>query len=180
MPTLIAIVAGLISWSFLEYALHHWLGHLGRGRNPFSKEHLRHHARSDYFSPFRRKLSLALPVLTGLALLAWPLVGLGLSSLYAASVGVGWLAYEALHYRLHHVAPRNAWGRYLRRHHFYHHFHQPFFNHGVTSPIWDLCFGTQQHVSTAIQVPRSQALPWLLDSQQQIKPEFARDYQLRG
>ena len=39
--TLIAVfVAGLLAWTFAEYAIHNWYGHLGKGRNEFSREHL--------------------------------------------------------------------------------------------------------------------------------------------
>ena len=38
-----AVIVGMFSWSFAEYGIHNWVGHLGRGKNPFSREHLRHH-----------------------------------------------------------------------------------------------------------------------------------------
>jgi len=172
--------AGVLSWSFAEYALHHWVGHLGRGKQALSREHLRHHAKKDYFSPVLKKALLALPVLLGLGLAASWLVGAGLGCVYTLGFGLAWLGYETLHYRLHTVPPRHALSRFWRRHHFSHHFQNPWKNHGVSSPLWDWVFGTWQPVESPLQVPRSHAMDWLLDDSGQIRPEFAADYQLRG
>jgi len=34
--------------------------------------------------------------------------------------------------------------QFLRRHYFYHHFTDPNFNYGVTTPIWDRAFGMRR------------------------------------
>jgi len=48
IPTLLALAAGALSWTFLEYWIHRYAGHVHR-RNPFAREHLRHHAQGDDF-----------------------------------------------------------------------------------------------------------------------------------
>lgn len=179
MNLLLAGLTGFVSWSFVEYALHNWGGHLAKGKNSFSREHLRHHAEKDYFSPPLKKLSFALPVLSAAALGLSTVMPGALSLAFSLGLGAGWLAYEVVHYRLHKVPPRNAWGRFLRRHHFSHHFRNPWKNHGVTSALWDRVFGTFVPVNEALLVPRSHALDWLLDENAQIKAEFAADYVLR-
>lgn len=175
----LSLFAGILSWSLAEYALHNWVGHLAKGKNEFSREHLRHHAQKDYFAPTSKKWRLALPVLLGAGFLAQFVAGPIWGSVYALAFGLTWLGYEQLHYRLHTVAPRGPVSRFLRRHHFSHHFQQPHKNHGVTSPLWDLLLGTYLPVKGALVVPRSHAMDWLLDETGQIKPEYARDYQLK-
>ena len=52
MRILLAIAAGVATWSFLEYTIHRWLGHDKRLlRNPFGIEHTAHHSRGNYFAP---------------------------------------------------------------------------------------------------------------------------------
>ena len=65
-------------------------------------------------------------------------------------------------------------------HHYYHHFHAPSLNHGVTTPFWDVLFGTYAEVET-VNVPQRHAVPWMLDQESgAIRREFAADYILRG
>jgi 4-hydroxysphinganine ceramide fatty acyl 2-hydroxylase len=67
----------------------------------------------------------------------------------------------------------------VRRHHFHHHFGHPTANHGVTSPIWDMVFGTYERVDGPLRVPRRLAMVWLVDDGQ-VRPEYADDYALAG
>lgn len=175
---LLATTTGAFSWSLLEYSLHRWLGHHGKGKNSFSREHLRHHAQKGYFSPALKKASFALPVLGLLGVGLYLLTGGVIASGFTLGLALAWLGYEVLHYRLHAVAPRGPVGRFLRRHHFAHHFKDPWKNHGVTSPLWDLLLGSWLPVQGPIVLPAQQALDWLLDDQGQVKAEFAGEYQL--
>jgi sterol desaturase/sphingolipid hydroxylase (fatty acid hydroxylase superfamily) len=43
---------------------------------------------------------------------------------------------------VHHVKPRTDAGAKLRKHHYLHHFKTPEARYGVSTPIWDLVFGT--------------------------------------
>ncbi|PIQ28827.1 hypothetical protein COW36_09760 [bacterium (Candidatus Blackallbacteria) CG17_big_fil_post_rev_8_21_14_2_50_48_46] len=172
-------LAGILSWSFTEFALHYWVGHKAKGKNAFSKEHLQHHAEKDYFAPPLKKWLLALPSLAFAGILSYSLLGSVYGALYTLSFGMAWLSYESLHYRLHTVAPRGPLSRFLRLHHFYHHFQNPWKNHGVTSPIWDFAFGTWQPVQGPVQVPASHAMDWLLDQQGKVHSAYCQDYQLR-
>jgi len=70
------------------------------------------------------------------------------------------------------------YGRWARRHHFYHHFHDPKVNHGVTSPIWDIVFGTY-HKPDVIRVPEKLKMVWLCDETGEVKEPFRAQYELR-
>ncbi len=180
MMIAIALILGALTWTIMEYSIHRWLGHhrLLRKYTPFGGEHTRHHSSGNYFSPTWKKGLTAIAVL---AAILWPAVrsgGLGPGVAYACGLVGCYLVYEWVHRRDHTHAPKTAFGRFLRRHHFHHHFHNPSMNHGVTTPIWDWVFRTYETPSL-IRVPRKLAMPWLLDTEGNLRPELQADYQLR-
>jgi sterol desaturase/sphingolipid hydroxylase (fatty acid hydroxylase superfamily) len=54
----------------------------------------------------------------------------------------GYLVYDSTHYAIHHFHLRGKIGMYLRKRHLRHHFVQPDYNFGISSPFWDIVFGT--------------------------------------
>lgn len=172
----VAFALGVMSWSFSEYALHNWVGHKGKGKNEFSREHLMHHAKQMYFAPWYKKFLAAFVVFVPTGVVLGFVVGPWLSAAYTSGFAFTYLGYEWLHRRLHTHAPINAYGRWARKHHFYHHFGNPKMNHGVTSPIWDMVFGTYEPPGQ-IRVPAPLAMDWLCDEgASDVKEPFAVDY----
>ena len=98
---------------------------------------------------------------------------------YVAGFGITYASYEILHRRTHTHAPTDSYGRWARKHHLSHHFANPSTNHGVTSPIWDLVFGTYVDHGK-MRVPRRHAPLWLLDESGQVKPEYTDLYEVAG
>ena len=144
----------------------------------FATEHIRHPSQGDYFAPSYKKALAALATLAVLAPLAMWLTDFGHGLVYASSFVAMYLTYEWLHRRAHTHAGVGAYGRFLRRHHFHHHFGNPKSNHGVTSPIWDWVFGTLEPVGQ-IRVPENLAMVWLIDpTTHDVWPEFASAYAL--
>ena len=142
MLTLSTILAGILAWSLAEYAIHNGYGHLARGRNHFSREHLRHHAEFGYFSPTRQKILAAIGTTALVLPIALLLLGSYYGPLFTLSFVGMYLLYEWTHYRAHVVPPTGPYSRWVRRNHFSHHFTNAKLNHGVTSPIWDWVFRT--------------------------------------
>ena len=173
------LLAGGLAWTLTEYGMHHWNGHLLKGKTHFSREHLKHHARKDYFTPTGRKIVLGLTVTLSLTALGTPLVGLAEAASFALGLGAGYLIYEYVHWANHICAPRTAYGRWARRHHFSHHFSDARYNHGVTTPLWDLIFRTYR-TPEKIKVPAKKAMGWLLTQEGTLRDEFTADYALRG
>lgn len=177
----IAFALGVATWSILEYALHRFLGHDRRTMpNFFSVEHTRHHIEGDYFAPTWKK-GLAAVAITGLDFV---LLRLFVAEALAVACTTGfvgmYVTYEVLHRRAHTHAGIGAYGRFLRRHHFHHHFANPRSNHGVTSPVWDLVFGTYEPV-TEVRVPANLAMRWLVDpSTGKVWERFAAQYRVVG
>ena len=179
MHLLIAILAGVATWSLLEYVIHRWLGHDRRFiRNPFGTEHTAHHSRGNYFAAAWKKAVVAGGALVTLSVVATFVVGPQLGSAYAAGLVGFYLCYEVIH-RLEHVRPAaTAYGRWARRHHFHHHFHNPSRNFGVTSPIWDVVFATLARPGRIV-VPRKLAMTWLIDpATNDVRVQYAAHYAL--
>ena len=171
---------GAVGWSFTEYAMHHWNGHLMRGKTRFSREHLAHHTKQDYFAPLHHKVIIAVVVTGAIAAIASWLAGPGPGIAFAVGFGGTYLGYEILHYRIHFYPPRGPFGRWARKHHFSHHFNSAKRNHGVTSPVWDRVFGTYTAYDT-VRVPRKLAMRWLIDpATDECHEAYRADYTLIG
>jgi sterol desaturase/sphingolipid hydroxylase (fatty acid hydroxylase superfamily) len=187
---LLAALVGASLWTISEYLLHRFAGHgPSRRKGPlwwlrptalliaFHEEHTAHHRDPLYFAPTWKKALSAvvlMPVLGGLCALLLGPAGLAVGAGYA----VTYAAYELLHRRVHTHAPTNGYLRWVRRHHLHHHV-SPKVNHGVTSPVWDLVFGTREKAEP-VKLHKKLAPAWLLDEAGAVRREFASDYQLVG
>jgi hypothetical protein len=176
---LLASGLGAFGWTLAEYGLHRFVFHGASATRLGAHEHRKHHAEVDYFAPWWQK-ALAAVAATSLMLpiaivVAGPISGIAFTLGFVAM----YLLYEVLHRRAHTRPPRGAYGRWRRRNHFAHHFVDPRHAQGVTTPIWDVVFGTRLHVDT-VRVPRRLAMPWLLDAEGALRPEHAGDYVLVG
>jgi sterol desaturase/sphingolipid hydroxylase (fatty acid hydroxylase superfamily) len=173
--TLLAFVLGAIGWSFSEYALHNWWGHIAKGRNEFSREHLQHHAEKDYFTATPKKLMTAIPSVSAVGAISCLVAGLSYGLAFTLGFVITYVSYEVFHYQMHVSSPKTWVGHWLRRHHFAHHFNCPKMNHGVSSPIWDVVFRTYRS-APVVRVPARHAMRWLIDDQGEVLPEFADQY----
>ena len=181
LSMLLTLAAGIFTWTLVEYVFHRWLGHDPRFRpNFFGKEHTRHHSKGDYFTPFRVKLLQATVVGAFLTLPAALIGGWAHGGLFVLGLVGMYLVYEGCHYYAHVSAGHGPYGRWMRRHHFYHHFENPKVNHGVTSPFWDLVFGTYRTVET-VRVPQRLKMRWLTDpGSGEVWPQLQKTYTVYG
>lgn len=180
MAIVAAALAGMLGWTFLEYVIHRWGGHDRRfKRTPFGIEHIRHHVEGNYFSPSWKKLVVAVIAAAIVGTPAIAIGGLAGGTAFTAGLVVCYAGYEIIH-RLDHVIPGvGPYGRWARRHHFHHHFVDGRTNHGVTTPLWDLVFGTYAK-PTVIKVPVKLAMAWLLDPVTgDVRAAHADTYQVR-
>jgi len=179
MKRLVAAAAGAATWSAAEWRIHNGLGHkFAKNRNFFAREHVRHHATTSYFAPSMKKAVTAAVVGSVMAPVSSALLGWRAGLSYTAGFLTAYGTYELLHRRAHTHQPTNRYGRWLRKHHFYHHFHNPAVNHGVTSPLWDHLFGSHEE-PTVIRVPEKHAMPWLVDPRTgEVHERFRADYEL--
>lgn len=177
MSLALPLFLGVLTWTLLEYVIHRFLGHRHR-RNPFAKEHIRHHSQGSYFAPASKKVLAALAttaIAIGPAIL---IAGVAGGTAYTAGLVAMYVAYEVLHRREHTHEGIGPYGRWARRHHFFHHFVDPSKNHGVTSPLWDVLFGTYAKPGT-IAVPEKLKMVWLTDERGEVHESLTAHYSLR-
>jgi 4-hydroxysphinganine ceramide fatty acyl 2-hydroxylase len=148
-PLLWLVPIGIFIWTLLEYGLHRFVFHIQvpvpnpRLREIVNASHLSHHA-----SP-RDPDKVLVRTMYGLTISAilYGLLFLVFRNAFSAAgvmVGIwmGFLYYEAVHYRVHFSLAASGFIARQRRRHFYHHFTNNKRCFGVTSPLWDYVFGT--------------------------------------
>ena len=155
--SLLLLASGLLSWGLLEYGLHRFVFHYDAqsalGKKLVYGAHLSHHDYPHATDNLFSGLIISAPVATVYLLLAW----IATSSWRAASflftgLVLGYFYYEWLHFRAHHRRPRLRLFRYLRKYHLLHHYQTPELRFGVTSPLFDIIFGTFRPVTFRKQV----------------------------
>jgi dihydroceramide fatty acyl 2-hydroxylase len=144
--TVALFVAGYALWTLFEYWLHRIVFHFepedGLGARMHWIIHGVHHDHPN--DPLRLVMPPAVSV--PLALVVFGVLYLIFGSGYAPGLGAGfftgYLAYDMIHYYLHHFRPRGRWGRMLRERHMRHHFQDETRGFGISAPYWDEVFGT--------------------------------------
>lgn len=152
---MLQMVIGYFIWTLLEYWLHrklfHWIPEAWWGERLHFILHGVHH---DWFKDHLRLVmppagSIAIGVVvwattvaTGYAL--QPVLDSTWTFGVFAGIMSGYLAYDMIHYYVHHGRPRTALMKALRSHHSKHH-HNPEYaerKFGVSTTLWDHVFGT--------------------------------------
>lgn len=143
-------VVGFLVWTLTEYLMHRFVFHY-EPTHPVLKWvwyliHGVHHEQPQCKTRLVMPPILSIPLaffFFGLFRAVGSLAGapLWVAPAYAGFV-VGYLAYDMLHYAEHHLAMK--WGvlKFLKRYHLLHHFKTPDDRFGVSSPFWDVVFGT--------------------------------------
>jgi sterol desaturase/sphingolipid hydroxylase (fatty acid hydroxylase superfamily) len=135
-----AAIAGLGSWTLVEYLLHRFVFH----RMPLICDlHHAHHAAPRAYVSTPTWVSLL--VLGGLFFLpVWRLFTLNVAFGAVTGLITGWLWYGFVHHVIHYRRPRRlAVALKAASHrHLLHHAASGSGNYGVTTPIWDYVFGT--------------------------------------
>ena len=142
-----ALAGGYLLWTLVEYLGHRLLFHY-RPRSPAGRRihFLIHGVHHDHPSdPLRLVMPplMSLPIIAVAGAVLWCVLGFSLSMPALAGFVVGYLAYDMLHFHMHHAQPRSALGRLLRYRHMYHHFRDDSCWFGVSAPWWDAVFGTR-------------------------------------
>lgn len=79
-----------------------------------------------------------------------------------AGTAMGYILYDWTHYYTHHFRPKSGVGKWLMQYHILHHHDSPNHRFGISSPIWDLVFGTylptDQHVKEKMKDRARQGL----------------------
>lgn len=150
--SLILLAVGVLSWGLLEYVLHRFLFHYDArseaGKRLVYAAHLSHHEDPRATNKIFSSLLISAPVAAAYLLLARITAGSWrAASFLFAGLTLGYFYYEWLHFRSHHRRARLRLFRYLRKYHLLHHYKTPELRFGVSSPLFDIIFGTFQPVA---------------------------------
>ncbi len=148
----LGFLLGVFLWTLAEYLVHRFVFHYDpkgeRMQKFFFLFHGVHHAQPQL------KTRLVMPPVVSIPMAA---VFFGLFTLiFGALLGaphwtaptfsgfiLGYLVYDMIHYATHHWPMRAGYLKFLKRYHMAHHFKKPNASYGVSSPLWDIVFGTR-------------------------------------
>ena len=152
LPVAIGYLGGLLLWSLAEYLLHRYVFHYEPGAEWLQRVwyliHGVHHEQPQCKTRLVMPPILSIP----LALLHYGLFFLVVGVLFHAPHWVaplfagfitGYLVYDMVHYATHHLAMKWGFLKFLKRYHLLHHYKTPDDRYGISSPIWDVVFGTR-------------------------------------
>jgi len=147
-----AFLVGLFLWTMTEYLLHRFVFHF-RPRTPAQERilylfHGIHHHQPQCKTRLVMPPALSIPLAALFYGLFVLLVGvlLGLPNWVGPIMSgfiSGYLVYDLMHYATHHFPMRRGIFKYLKRYHMQHHYKTPEQRFGVSSPLWDVVFGTK-------------------------------------
>ena len=135
----VLVLAGLLGWTLIEYALHRFVLH---GLQPFKGWHAEHHLRPTALICAPTVFSAVL-IFTLVFLPALLLGSLWRACALTLGVLTGYLAYAVTHHATHHWRGENTWLKQRKLWHaLHHHVKEKPACFGVTSRFWDRVFGT--------------------------------------
>ncbi|KAI7868770.1 hypothetical protein BDF14DRAFT_1982104 [Spinellus fusiger] len=147
--TVFSYIAGVVAWTFLEYALHRFLFHIDYYLPDHPVALLLHftlHGIHHYMPMDRLRLVMppALTVLIGTPIIQLTHWLLAPRAAYAFVAGAfsGYIAYDMVHYYLHHAQVIKIYFKEMKRYHIAHHYKVFDLGFGITSKLWDHVFGT--------------------------------------
>jgi dihydroceramide fatty acyl 2-hydroxylase len=160
---LLLAVSGYLFWTLFEYWLHRVVFHF----EPYNSRlgmrlhwmiHGVHHDHPN--DPLRLVMppSVSLPLGALVLWVFWMVLGYDHALVFGGAFLAGYLAYDMLHYHVHHHTPRTAVGQKLRELHMRHHFQDDERGFGISAPYWDRVFGTAP-VSAGNRVAQGQPAP---------------------
>jgi dihydroceramide fatty acyl 2-hydroxylase len=140
------LLCGVLIWSLVEYGLHRYVFHY-QGPKPWQRRvfFIIHGVHHDYPQDVGRlvmPLGASIPLAAVFYGLFHLVVGPVLLPPLFVGFGIGYLAYDGIHYAVHHFKMTSRIGRWLKRHHMVHHHTGEQARWGVSSPLWDYVFGT--------------------------------------
>jgi sterol desaturase/sphingolipid hydroxylase (fatty acid hydroxylase superfamily) len=154
------LAIGLISWSLFEYVMHRFIFHY-QARSRLGRKFLYHAHIAHHEDPLREggisaSLILGVPIGVAYWLLAWLVTGSWVASSWCfIGLAAGFFAYKWVHFQCHHRRRRWRILKYLRHYHLLHHYRTPELRFGVTSPLFDIVFGTFRPASQQLGFSRS-------------------------
>lgn len=135
-------IAGLITWTVVEYILHRFVFHfVPKGKWGERIHFIIHGVHHDYPNDAKRLVmppSVSIPLaIMFFSLFHWLVPANGLWPFYAFFL-VGYLVYDLGHYAMHHYNFKNPVFKAIKRNHMLHHYQDAEKGYGVSSALWDV------------------------------------------
>jgi dihydroceramide fatty acyl 2-hydroxylase len=147
VPGLLGLmIVGYALWTLFEYWLHRVVFHFepeeGLGARMHWIIHGVHHDHPN--DPMRLVMPPAVSMPLGAIVFGvlYLIFGRGYAPGLGAGFFLGYLAYDMIHYYVHHFRPQGRLGRLLRERHMRHHFQDDTRGFGISAPYWDDVFRT--------------------------------------
>ncbi len=143
--SLMFFVAGLLFFTFIEYLMHRFLYHSGRDYMEESTWQYKMHGVHHQHPRDKKTIAMPIPIAFILAAIFYGLfyLTMGRTALvFFPGFFVGYALYLFVHYLIHSIKPPDNIFNYLWLHHHLHHHQLDDKAFGVSSPLWDVVFGT--------------------------------------
>ena len=136
---------GLFIWTLTEYVLHRFIFHFHPSSDWGKRIHFIFHGVHHDYPRDKKRLVMPPSVSIPLALLFYFLfylilpAGGALSSFFPGFL-TGYLAYDMMHYAMHHYNFKSSLMKKIKQHHMLHHYQDEHKGFGVSSSLWDKIF----------------------------------------
>jgi len=141
------IVCGPFGWNFFEYQLHKHLFHMKPKTQLTQLIHFLLHGYHHLYPTDRLRLTFPPVPAAIIAVAIYYLCGISLLPIQygigiMASITLGYVYYDLMHYYLHHAPPKFLYAKELKTHHLYHHYKNEQANFGISMWVFDYIFDT--------------------------------------
>jgi sterol desaturase/sphingolipid hydroxylase (fatty acid hydroxylase superfamily) len=138
-------IAGILTWTLLEYVIHRYLFHYQPKTRVGKLMHfIIHGVHHDYPNDATRLVMppvLSIPLAVVFYIL-FTLFFRNVAPAISAGFAFGYVCYDSIHYATHHFAMKRGALRWLKEYHLRHHYRDDHAGFGVSSPLWDYIFRT--------------------------------------
>jgi 4-hydroxysphinganine ceramide fatty acyl 2-hydroxylase len=144
--TILLFLSGLVLWTLFEYLMHRFIFHF-YPNGPFQTRlqftmHGVHHQYPNDKDRLVMPVSVSIPIAVLMYLLFHSVLAEDAFGFFSGFL-CGYLAYDMIHYSIHHWHNmKNPVMSKIRRHHMAHHFRDTNRGFGVSTPPWDYIFRT--------------------------------------
>jgi len=143
---ILLFIGGIAAWTLAEYILHRFVFHF-KAKSEFGKKihFMFHGVHHDYPSDSKRLVmppSVSIPLAILFFFIFKLIFGDALMLPFFAGFILGYLFYDITHYAIHHFNMHSKFWLAIKNHHMLHHYQDEYKGYGVSTPFWDLIFGT--------------------------------------
>ncbi len=137
--TILLFILGVLSFTFIEYAVYAWLFHENHKLKIFIEGHANHHKNPFGYDAMPFFVSFVVGLI--FVYILHFIMPIEYSFAIVGGIALGYFNYGIMHHIMHRTEFKNRYWRYMQEFHFVHH-KKPKFNHGITTDFWDKVFHT--------------------------------------